>query len=525
MEREIVFMPATDIFSTIGDQVKENVTFYARVSTDMMSQDESYERQKAHFEELIKARSDWNYVEGYADQGITGTRADKRTEFLRMMEDCKAGKINRILVKSISRFARNTIDALHYIKELKERHISIYFENEKIDTLTPNGEVLITILAALAEQESRTISKNIKWSYQKRFQDGLILISASTLGYKKNKVTGIYEIVKEEAEIVQRIFREYVNGYTIREIADGLTADGILTKRGNKFHPGSIEMILENEKYTGNSICGKTFKLDVTSEKRVKNTGQGDRYYIPNSHEAIISQELYDKAQAERKRRSELRSSFNTGKGKYSNKYPFSNILVCGKCGGKFRRSNRKIASGEKVNIWTCLEHKKGVDSCDMLPIKEDDIYAAYVTSVTRLCGDLSDIITIAKNSIEEEMKNDCCEDLRATSEKLKEERNRMVELFRQKTNNQISQEEYNIKSKELAIVIRELEQKETELTNKHSLQKLKYDKINEVNKIINEFDITQPQAIRLLLKEARVMDKHRIEFIYDCGLTDMVEF
>ena len=215
MEREIVFMPATDIFSTIGDQVKENVTFYARVSTDMMSQDESYERQKAHFEELIKARSDWNYVEGYADQGITGTRADKRTEFLRMMEDCKAGKINRILVKSISRFARNTIDALHYIKELKERHISIYFENEKIDTLTPNGEVLITILAALAEQESRTISKNIKWSYQKRFQDGLILISASTLGYKKNKVTGIYEIVKEEAEIVQRIFREYVNGYTI----------------------------------------------------------------------------------------------------------------------------------------------------------------------------------------------------------------------------------------------------------------------------------------------------------------------
>ena len=163
---------------------KLNVTYYARVSTDYVDQEDSYERQKEHFTQMILAQPDWNYVEGYADKGITCTKAESRKEFMRMIEDCRARKIDRIFVKSVSRFARNTVDTLKYIRELKDLGISIYFETQNIDTLTPGGEMLITILAAMAEQESRTMSTNIKWAYQKRFNDGEVLISyRATLGY------------------------------------------------------------------------------------------------------------------------------------------------------------------------------------------------------------------------------------------------------------------------------------------------------------------------------------------------------
>ena len=255
---------------------KENVTYYARVSTDHDEQEESYERQRSHFEQLIKAHPEWNYVEGYADQGITGTKAELRPEFMRMINDCRAGKINKILVKSISRFARNTVDTLKYVRELKELGISVFFETQGIDTMTPNGEVLITILAAIAEQESRTISTNIKWSYKKRFQDGKVIISAGMIGYKKEGDS--YVIVENEAKLVKRIFLEYISGKTIRQIADGLNADGFKTKRNTKWKPSGIQSILANEKYTGNAYLGKTFKQDVLSKTRVKNIGQGNMY-------------------------------------------------------------------------------------------------------------------------------------------------------------------------------------------------------------------------------------------------------
>lgn len=210
---------------------KENVTYYARVSTDLDEQEDSYELQKEYFEELIRSNPKWNYVEGYADYGLSGTKAEHRPEFMRMIEDCKKGKINKILVKSISRFARNTVDTLKYVRELRELGVSIYFETQNIDTMSPGGEVLLTILAAMAEQESRTISSNVKWSYEKRFKDGKVIINtAKQLGYKK--VGDEYEIVESEAEIVRRIFREYISGMSVRQIATSLNNDGIKTKLG-----------------------------------------------------------------------------------------------------------------------------------------------------------------------------------------------------------------------------------------------------------------------------------------------------
>ena len=422
---------------------KENVTYYARVSTENEEQEDSYERQKEHFENKIRSNPLWNYIEGYADWGVTGTKAETRKNFMRMIEDCRAGKIDRILVKSISRFGRNTVDTLKYIRELKELGISICFETQSIDTMTPGGEVLITILAAMAEQESRTMSTNIKWAYQKRFKDGNVLINyTSTLGYTKED--NEYVIVEKEAEVIRRIYREYLSGKSLRQIADNLNEDSITTKRGCKWQPSSIEGVLNNERYTGNAILGKSFKADVLSKRRQKNEGQAPMYYVENSHPAIISQEMFDMAKAERQRRVEMRSSVNTGNGRYSSKYPYSGLLVCAKCGGKFRRFGRKLASGEYVPTWICVTHQKHPEICDMLPIKESDLDKAYKEAVERLLGNVEEVNDMIRETIEEEVLIERESDLTTVQQSIEIEQQKILDLFQRRRRNDMTLKEYD---------------------------------------------------------------------------------
>ena len=256
-------IPSEALFTT-GQYRKPQmvVAAYARVSTEKEEQEDSFDRQVQHYTTLITSKPEWQFGGIYADPGITGTCAEKRPDFMRMIQACRDGKINKVLVKSISRFARNTVDALNYIRELKDLGISVYFENENIDTMTPGGEVLLTILAAMAEQESRTMSTNIKWSYQKKFQNGeVILNTGMVLGYKKNS-TGEYVIAEDEAETVLRIYREYLAGIPVPQICRELEADGITTKRGStQWRPNAVLGILRNEKYTGNAILGKPSSL------------------------------------------------------------------------------------------------------------------------------------------------------------------------------------------------------------------------------------------------------------------------
>ena len=320
---------------------KEKVTYYARVSTENEEQEDSFERQRDHFSSKIRANPDWEYVEGYADWGVTGTRADSRKEFMRMIEDCRAGKINRILVKSISRFGRNTVDTLKYIRELRELGISVFFETQNIDTMSAKGDMMLIVLSAIAEEESRTMSTNIKWAFQKRFKDGQVIINYRfTLGY--TKVDDEYVIVESEAEIVRRIFREYLGGKSTRQLATELNNENIRTKRGNRWNAQGISNILTNERYTGNAVLGKTFKPDVLSKCRIKNEGQAPSYYVENSHPAIVSQEMFDMVQMEMARRKDMRSSTDTGRGRYSSKYALSGLLVCGRCGGSCEDSDAK---------------------------------------------------------------------------------------------------------------------------------------------------------------------------------------
>lgn len=518
-KRVVKEIPALNRHNITVISKRENVTYYARVSTENEEQEDSYERQKEHFEQKIKACPEWNYVEGYADWGVTGTKAEARKNFMRMIEDCRAGKINRILVKSISRFGRNTVDTLKYIRELKELGISVYFETQNIDTLTPGGEVLITILAAMAEQESRTMSTNIKWAYQKRFKDGNVLINyTGTLGY--TKLDDEYVIVEEEAKVIRRIYREYLSGKALRQIADGLNAEGITTKRGCQWQPSSIEGVLNNERYTGNAILGKSFKADVLSKNRQKNEGQAPMYYVENSHPAIISQETFDMAQAERQRRVELRSSVKMGNGRYSSRYPYSGLLVCTKCGGKFRRFGRKLASGEYVPTWVCVTHQKHPEICDMLPIKESDLNKAYKNAVERLLGNVEEVNDMIRKTIENEILIEREADLTAVQQEIEVAQQNILELFQRRRRNEITIDEYERQYVTISNRVVELQWQEEKLKKNKVNNQIARQRMDEIKRALQDdrVDHMDGMIIRLLLDDIKIISKKEIEFQFESG-------
>ncbi len=253
---------------------KLRVAAYCRVSTDTEEQATSYDAQIQHYREYIISKPEWELVDIYADEGISATNTKKREEFNRMIEDCKLGRIDLVITKSISRFARNTVDCLNYIRELKEMNIPVFFEKESINTMDAKGEVLLTIMASLAQQESESLSKNVKLGMQYRFQQGKIMVNTSCfLGYDKDE-NGNLVINPKQAEIVKRIYREYLEGKSILAICRELERDKIRTARGNpRWHDSSVRKILENEKYMGDALLQKTYTVDFLQKKRVKNNG------------------------------------------------------------------------------------------------------------------------------------------------------------------------------------------------------------------------------------------------------------
>ena len=419
------------------------VAAYARVSTEKEQQENSYERQVEHYTALIKANDAWEFGGIYADPGISGTRAEKRPEFMRMIEDCRAGKLDKILAKSISRFARNTVDTLSYIRELKELGIGVCFENEHIDTLTPGGEVLLTILAAIAEQESRTMSTNIKWTYQKKFQNGEVILSTGTmLGYKKN-ADGNYEIDETEAAVVRRVFREYISGMSLPQICRGLERDGIKTKRGcDKWRANGILGIIRNEKYTGNAILGKTYKPDVLSKRRLKNTGQAPLYYAENTHPAIVSQAVFDMAQAEMRRREEEKDSA-AGRSHYASKYPFSGLLVCGCCGHKLRRHVRS-SGGELVAAWACTNRiQHGRETCDSHHLNEDVLVQTYRAA---LAGIQEDAIQTVLDAGQQVLGGDTTAEVKQIEDQIVRLQEEALTLHRARQEDGVPDDEYETK-------------------------------------------------------------------------------
>ena len=378
---------------------RTRVAAYCRVSTEFEEQESSYETQVAHYTSYIKGNPEWELVDVYADDGISATSTAKRDAFNRMIEDCHAGKIDMILTKSISRFARNTVDCLKYTRDLKALNIAIFFEKENINTLDAKGEVLLTIMAALAQQESESLSANVRLGIQFRNQQGKVQINHNWfLGYTKDE-NGKLIIDPEQAKVVQRIYREYLEGNSLLQIRRGLEADGILNGAGHKrWHESNIKQILTNEKYIGDALLQKTYTVSVLDKKRAKNDGQMPKYYVESSHEPIIDKDIFLRVQAELARRANL---VTTGKKRvYSSKYALSSLVYCAHCGDTFRRINWNNR-GSRSTVWRCVSRvEKGGPDCMARTIREEDLHAAVTSAVNDVLARKNEVIPMLIDNI-----------------------------------------------------------------------------------------------------------------------------
>ena len=370
---------------------KLRVAAYCRVSTDSDEQATSYDAQVEHYTEFIQKNPEWEFAGIYADDGISGTNTKKREDFNRMIDDCEAGNIDMIITKSISRFARNTLDCLKYIRQLKDKNIPVFFEKEAINTMDAKGEVLITIMASLAQQESQSLSQNVKLGLQFRYQNGQVQVNHNHfLGYTKD-ADGNLIIEPEQAEVIKRIYREYLEGYSMDRIAKGLEADGILTGAGKtKWWTSTINKILRNEKYIGDALLQKTYTTDFLNKTRVKNNGIVPQYYVEGNHEAIIPKDIFLRVQEELVRRRVVKTSANGKKRSYSCNHCFAQIVICGECGEMFRRihwNNR----GCKSIVWRCISRLEPTgQECHARTVNETVLENVVVQAINTLLGDKS---------------------------------------------------------------------------------------------------------------------------------------
>lgn len=370
------------------ERKKLRVAAYCRVSTDSEEQETSCKAQIDHYREFIRKNPEWEPAGIFADEGISGTGTKKRGEFNRMIDECMAGNIDMVVTKSISRFARNTLDCLQYIRKLKDKNIPVYFEKESINTLDAKGEVLLTIMASLAQQESQSMSENVKLGLQYRFQQGKVQVNHNRfLGYTKDG-EGRLVADPEQAETVKRIYREYLEGSSMDRIAAGLTADGILTGAGKtKWHSATINKILRNEKYMGDALLQKTYTTDFLTKKRIKNNGIVPQYYVEDDHEAIIPKELFMRVQAEIVRRRAVHIGPAGRKRRFSCSHCFAQMVVCGACGELYRRvhwNNR----GRKSVVWRCisrLEPSSAETNCTNRTVNELLLKEITVRAINRI--------------------------------------------------------------------------------------------------------------------------------------------
>lgn len=358
---------------------KLRVAAYCRVSTDSDAQLESLDAQKEHYKNYITSRDDWTFAGLYFDEGITGTKADKRPMLLRLIEDCKAKKIDFVITKSISRLSRNTTDCLEIVRTLLSLDIPIYFEKENINTGSMESELFLSILSSMAEGESASISENNKWSIKKRFLDGTYKLGYVPYGYRWKD--GEILVDPEQAEIIKRIFRELLSGKSTEAIAKELNQEQVPTKKSGRWTSTSIRDIIRNEKYIGDCIFQKTYT--DSNFNRHKNDGHLDQYYVPDHHEAIISHEDFEAAAALIEQRASEKG-IKKGNAKYQQRYAFSSKIICSECGNTFRRRIHSSTYG-KYAAWVCNTHLEDTSRCSMLYIRDDDLKLAFTTMINKL--------------------------------------------------------------------------------------------------------------------------------------------
>jgi DNA invertase Pin-like site-specific DNA recombinase len=502
-----------------AEKPKLKVAAYCRVSTDTDEQATSYEAQVEHYTEYIKKNSEWELAGIYADDGISGTNTKKREEFNRMIEDCMEGKIDMIITKSISRFARNTLDCLQYIRKLKDKNIPVFFEKENINTMDAKGELLLTIMASLAQQESQSLSQNVKLGLQFRYQAGKVQVNHNRfLGYTKDD-DGNLIVDEDEAVIIKRIYREYLEGASLQDICESLMADGILTGAGKeKWIPSTVHKILSNEKYIGDALLQKTVTTDFLEKKRVNNNGIAPQYYVEGSHEAIIPREIYMRVQEEMVRRANLRSGADGRKKRiYSSKYALSSICTCEKCGDIYRRiawNNR----GKKYTVWRCCTRVGGGPSaCNAPTILEEDLQAAVVKAINMVLASRSTVIEDMKQVIDKVLISEIDEQIQSIDRKMSEISKEIV--------NRVSA---NLTYEDLADQMGDLREEKQKLlveqaedNGKQRMKEVLISFLNEQDVEIKEFD---ENLVRKLIEQVIIHEDGTLTVEFKSGTKVVVE-
>lgn len=441
---------------------KRRVAAYARVSTDSEEQKTSYDAQISYYTDYIQRNESWEFVEVYTDEGITGTNTKRRDGFNRMIEDALNGKIDLIVTKSVSRFARNTVDTLSTVRKLKERGIEVYFEKENIYTLDTKGELLITIMSSLAQEESRSISENVTWGQRKRFADGKVSMPYRRfLGYRKGE-NGEPEVIPEEAEIVLRIYRLFLSGQTPHGITKLLEADNVPTPAGKtKWTTTTILSILTNEKYKGDALLQKTFCTDFLTKKMKVNEGEVPQYYVENSHPAIVTKEMFDQVQQELARRK-AEGRYHRGTSCFAGK------LVCECCGEFFGSKTWHSTDKYRKTIWRCNQKYKGAVRCKTPHITEDAIGDRFISAYNQLLTDRTFIIEDGEAIVA--MLTDTTDlerELTGVEAELDITHSLLEQAIQQNATQALNQQEYQLRFQGLAERFEKASERHTQIQNK----------------------------------------------------------
>ena len=522
----VVMIPAKS-----KEEFKQNkllkVAAYCRVSTDEDEQINSYKAQIEYYTEKINKNPEWQMAGIFADEGISGTQAKKRPEFLKMIKLCRQGKIDMILTKSLSRFARNTLDSIDYIRELRALGIAVVTEKEHINTLTEDSEMLITILSCFAQAESESISKNVSWGVRQSFKNGNVPMQyKKLLGYKKG-ADGNAEIVPDEAEIVEEIYRSYLNGASLNQIADMLNSKGLTTKGKNSpYRKEVIQRILTNEKYIGDALLQKTYITDCITKKSRKNNGELPMYLVKNHHEPIISRAIFNRVQEEMARRAAKRTIAEkltkTEQGKYSAKYALSELLICGECGTHYRRVTW-TAKGFKEIKWRCINRiQYGKKKCHESPtIEEEPLHRAIVSAVNDFCEVKDKVAKVLRESANEVLDPNLNGSVQAAQQRIDELTHNIDELIKLATVPETAAaamadiEKFSEEMKALREFIETEKAKHTaKQRNSAELDALLKQLENE-DFAVNEYDDI---FVRQLIEKITVVDKNTIKITFKGG-------
>ena len=403
--RTITKIEANPALTSRKDEYRRmRVAAYCRVSTDEEDQLNSLDTQVKYYTGKIAENPNWTMVGIYADEGITGTRTDKREKFLKLMRDCEKGKVDLILTKSTTRFARNTVDSLTWIRKLRAMGIGVYFEEQNLDSLKAENETLLGFFSVMAQSESESISANVKWGIQKRMKNGTYSLRFKMLGLRKGDDGNPY-IVADEAEVVRALFRMILDGASLGQLKEFLESNNIKTPEGKDVWSISvIRYMLSNEKYVGDVLYQKTFRTDCISKKAKVNRGEVTRYLISNNHPAIIDRDTFNLVQAELARRNNKRKKLDsavTEQGKYSAKYALTELLVCGSCGGSFRRTS-KSAKGKTTYYWRCVSRiEHGKTYCkDSAGIEEQMLHEAICRCLSKMMENSGEVFSLIQSNL-----------------------------------------------------------------------------------------------------------------------------